>query len=84
MVIILPLNFSHKGTQRGTKKKALETILIKSFCGGVQGGQFFQKAPPLAAGGKKLRAMDCQEVCEYRVAGFGSAGSGAYNRDVTQ
>jgi hypothetical protein len=27
--------------------------LIKSFCGGVQGGQFFQKAPPLAAGGKK-------------------------------
>jgi hypothetical protein len=28
------------------------TALIKSFCGGVQGGQFFQKAPPLAAGGK--------------------------------
>jgi hypothetical protein len=27
------------------------TALIKSFCGGVQGGQFFQKAPPLAAGG---------------------------------
>jgi len=26
--------------------------IIKSFCGGVQGGQFFQKAPPLAAGGK--------------------------------
>jgi len=25
--------------------------LIKSFCRGVQGGQFFQKAPPLAAGG---------------------------------
>jgi tetratricopeptide (TPR) repeat protein len=25
--------------------------LIKSFCGGVQGGQFFQKASPLAAGG---------------------------------
>jgi hypothetical protein len=29
------------------------TALIKSFCRGVQGGQFFQKAPPLAAGGKK-------------------------------
>jgi hypothetical protein len=28
------------------------TALIKSFCGGVQGGQFFQKAPPLAAGGQ--------------------------------
>jgi hypothetical protein len=28
------------------------TALIKSFCRGVQGGQFFQKAPPLAAGGK--------------------------------
>jgi hypothetical protein len=26
--------------------------LIKSFCGGVEGGQFFQKAPPLAAGGE--------------------------------
>jgi hypothetical protein len=30
------------------------TDLNKSFCGGVQGGQFFQKAPPLAAGGKKI------------------------------
>jgi len=29
------------------------TALIKSFCRGGQGGQFFQKAPPLAAGGKK-------------------------------
>jgi hypothetical protein len=29
------------------------TALIKSFCGGVQGGRFFQKAPPLAAGGKE-------------------------------
>jgi hypothetical protein len=29
------------------------TALIKSFCGGVQGGQFFQKAPPLAAGGRR-------------------------------
>jgi hypothetical protein len=28
---------------------------IKSFCGGVQGGQFFQKAPPLAAGGKRRK-----------------------------
>jgi hypothetical protein len=28
------------------------TALIKSFCGGVQGGQFFQKAPPPAAGGR--------------------------------
>jgi len=28
--------------------------IIKSFCRGVQGGQFFQKAPPLAAGGKVL------------------------------
>ena len=26
--------------------------LIKSFCGGAQGGHFFQKAPPLAAGGQ--------------------------------
>ncbi len=26
--------------------------LIKSFCRGVQGGQFFQKESPLAAGGK--------------------------------
>jgi penicillin-binding protein 1C len=27
--------------------------LMKSFCGGVQGGRFFQKESPLAAGGKK-------------------------------
>jgi hypothetical protein len=30
----------------------LAAKIIKSFCRGVQGGQFFQKAPPLAAGGK--------------------------------
>jgi hypothetical protein len=29
------------------------TALIKSFCGGVQGGQFFQKAPPLVAEGRR-------------------------------
>jgi hypothetical protein len=29
------------------------TALIKSFCAGVQGGQFFQKAPPRVAEGKK-------------------------------
>jgi hypothetical protein len=26
---------------------------MKSFCEGVQGGRFFQKESPLAAGGKK-------------------------------
>ena len=31
---------------------------MKSFCGGVQGGQFFQKAPPLAAGGKSDLAAE--------------------------
>jgi len=31
-----------------TFKLQTVTALIKSFCGGVQGGQFFQKAPPLA------------------------------------
>jgi hypothetical protein len=31
------------------------TALIKSFCRGVQGGRFFQKESPLAAGGKDLR-----------------------------
>jgi hypothetical protein len=35
-----------------TMSKNTNKKLIKSFCGGVQGGQFFQKAPPLAAGGK--------------------------------
>jgi hypothetical protein len=29
-------------------------ILNKSFCGGVQGGQFFQKAPPLVAKNSKI------------------------------
>jgi len=32
--------------------------LMKSFCRGVQGGQFLQKAPPLAAGGNKNANVD--------------------------
>jgi hypothetical protein len=36
---------------QGSFKLQAMTALIKSFCGGVQGGQFFQKAPPLAAEG---------------------------------
>jgi tetratricopeptide (TPR) repeat protein len=39
------------GLHQGTFKLQTITALIKSFCRGVQGGQFFQKAPPLAAGG---------------------------------
>jgi hypothetical protein len=37
-----------------TMSKITNKKLIKSFCGGpdVSRGQFFQKAPPLAAGGK--------------------------------
>jgi len=34
---------------------AAQPETIKSFCGGVQGGQFFQKAPPLAAEGKSKK-----------------------------
>ncbi|NIM17802.1 MAG: outer membrane protein assembly factor BamA [Candidatus Aminicenantes bacterium] len=34
--------------------------LIKRFCGGVQGGQFFQKAPPLAAGGTEGLTFSAQ------------------------
>jgi hypothetical protein len=41
------------GLHQGSFKLQTMTALIKSFCGGVQGGQFFQKAPPLAAGGTK-------------------------------
>ncbi|MGD2089088.1 MAG: hypothetical protein PVH61_23115 [Candidatus Aminicenantes bacterium] len=40
------------GLHQGTFKLQTMTALIKSFCRGVQGGQFFQKAPPLAAGGR--------------------------------
>jgi hypothetical protein len=40
------------GLHQGSFKLQTMTALIKSFCGGVQGGQFFQKAPPLAAGGQ--------------------------------
>ncbi len=39
------------GLHQGSLKLQTMTALIKSFYGGVQGGQFFQKAPPLAAGG---------------------------------
>jgi hypothetical protein len=39
------------GLHKSSFKLQTMTALIKSFCRGVQGGQFFQKAPPLAAGG---------------------------------
>jgi len=39
------------GLHKGSFKLQTMTALIKSFCRGVQGGRFFQKAPPLAAGG---------------------------------
>ena len=35
---------------------------IKSFSGGVQGGQFFQKAPPLVAEGKEQRGLALTDV----------------------
>jgi len=34
------------GLHQGPFKLQTMTVLIKSFCRGVQGGQFFQKAPP--------------------------------------
>ena len=49
--LIMNFKGSH-GLHRGTFKLQTMTALIKSFCRGVQGGQFLQKAPPLAAGGK--------------------------------
>jgi hypothetical protein len=43
------------GLHQDSFKLQTMTALIKSFCRGVQGGQFFQKAPPLAAGGRTKR-----------------------------
>jgi hypothetical protein len=37
------------GLHKDSFKLQTMTALIKSFCWGVQGGQFFQKAPPLVA-----------------------------------
>jgi len=51
-LILIPKG-SH-GLHQGSLRLRTMTALIKSFSGGVQGGQFFQKAPPLvAAGGKE-------------------------------
>jgi len=50
-VIINPKG-SH-GLHQGPFKLQTMTALIKSFCRGVQGGQFFQKAPPLVAEGRR-------------------------------
>jgi len=47
---IINLKGSH-GLHQGSFMLQTMTALIKSFCGGVQGGQFFQKAPPLVAEG---------------------------------
>jgi hypothetical protein len=49
-------SMNHKGSHglhQDTFKLQTMTALIKSFCRGVQGGQFFQKAPPLVAEGRK-------------------------------
>jgi hypothetical protein len=53
-------NYNGKITTKGshslhqdTFKLQTMTALIKSFCRGVQGGRFFQKESPLAAGGKE-------------------------------
>jgi len=43
------------GLHQSSFKLQTMTAIIKSFCRGVQGGQFFQKAPPLAAGGRGVR-----------------------------
>jgi hypothetical protein len=51
--------------QKRTINKGSEGVLIKSFCGGIQGGQFLQKAPPLAAGGKKANAVREAEFIWY-------------------
>jgi hypothetical protein len=55
-------NKGSHGLHRDSFKLQTMTALIKSFCGGVQGGQFFQKAPPLAAGGKKRDKCDEYEI----------------------
>ena len=41
------------GLHQGSFELQTMTALIKSFCGGGQGGRFFQKESPLAAGGKE-------------------------------
>ncbi|MGD2093185.1 MAG: hypothetical protein PVH61_43895 [Candidatus Aminicenantes bacterium] len=41
------------GLHQGSFKLQTMTALIKSFCGEVQEGQFLQKAPLLAAGGRR-------------------------------
>jgi hypothetical protein len=38
------------GLHQGAFKLQTMTALMKSFCGGVQGGRFFQKESPLAKG----------------------------------
>jgi hypothetical protein len=42
-------------------------FLIKSFCEGVQGGRFFQKESPLAAGGKSY-AFDGGFMGSFKIA----------------
>jgi len=43
---------------------ATQPETIKSFCGGVQGGQFFQKASPLVAEGK-LKKITFHDPCHH-------------------
>ncbi len=69
----VPIKRTLKGVKQGKDEfleKAIE-IIIKSFYGGVQGGQFFQKALPLAAGDKNEQSTNCK-------SSGGAGGAGAF------
>jgi hypothetical protein len=51
---LLAKNENYKLQIQATKISQSKGPLIKSFCGGVQGGRFLQKESPLAAGGKSI------------------------------
>jgi hypothetical protein len=72
---------------RGKKKESLyqlflvTPVTIKSFSGGVQGGQFFEKAPPRAAGGNNYHCVDAQVLGPHPVV-KGRSSFVDHNRDT--
>jgi tyrocidine synthetase-3 len=63
----LPLERSAVSHDTGTHPVTVN--LNKSFCGGGQGGQFFQKAPPLVAEGKTMRVYRSGDLARWLPGG---------------
>jgi dipeptidyl aminopeptidase/acylaminoacyl peptidase len=66
-VFIIAINYTLCAINQDAELSPGTTKPNKSFCGGVQGGQFFQKAPPLVAEGK-TDCITAEDIFNFELA----------------